>query len=219
MEHRPGRGPDQPAEDDQATDTAAPASASNVPACCRICPRFASGRLHDCTKIAEEWGSRGREDVRARNTNYFVDKRINSYDTPSVASRSLSKEPAPPPLPTDAEIAILAVLWRQGASTVREVHETLAKDSGYTTTLKLMQLMFEKGLVVRNERFRSHLYEARAPKEQTQRQMAGDLLKRAFEGSAKSLVLGALAAQPASGKDLAEIRSLLDEFEKRGGKK
>jgi predicted transcriptional regulator len=156
--------------------------------------------------------------VVSGHTNYFVDIRINSYDTPSMA-RSLSKEPAPPPLPTDAEIAILAVLWRQGASTVREVHEALGKDSGYTTTLKLMQLMFEKGLVVRNERYRSHLYEARAPKEQTQRQIAGDLLKRAFEGSAKSLVLGALAAQPASGKDLAEIRSLLDEFEKRRGKK
>jgi BlaI family transcriptional regulator, penicillinase repressor len=111
------------------------------------------------------------------------------------------------------------VLWRQGGSTVREVHEALGKDSGYTTTLKLMQLMFEKGLVVRNERYRSHVYEARAPKEQTQRQIAGDLLKRAFEGSAKSLVLGALAAQPASSKDLAEIRSLLDEFEKRRGKK
>ena len=136
-----------------------------------------------------------------------------------MASRFLYKEPAPPLLPTDAEIAILAVLWRQGASTVREVHEALGKDSGYTTTLKLMQLMFEKGLVVRNERYRSHLYEARAPKEQTQRQIAGDLLKRAFEGSAKSLVLGALTAQPASGKDLAEIRSLLDEFEKRRGKK
>jgi predicted transcriptional regulator len=153
-----------------------------------------------------------------RYTNYFVDIRINSYDTRSVASRSLSKDPAPP-LPTDAEIAILAMLWRHGPSTVREVHEALGKDSGYTTTLKLMQLMFEKGLVVRNERYRSHLYEARAPKEQTQRQIAGDLLKRAFEGSAKSLVLGALAAQPASGKDLAEIRSLLDEYEKRSGKK
>ena len=153
-----------------------------------------------------------------RLTNNFVDIRINSYNTRSVASRSRSKEPAPP-LPTDAEIAILAVLWRQGASTVREVHEALGKGSGYTSTLKLMQLMFEKGLVVRNERYRSHLYEPRAPKEQTQRQIAGDLLKRAFEGSTKSLVLGALAAQPASGKDLAEIRSLLDEFEKRREKK
>jgi BlaI family transcriptional regulator, penicillinase repressor len=136
-----------------------------------------------------------------------------------MSSRSGSKVPAPPPLPTDAELAILAVLWHKGASTVREVHEALGKDSGYTTTLKLMQLMFEKGLVMRNERFRSHLYEVSAPKEQTQQQIAGDLLKRAFEGSAKSLMLGALAAQPASPKDLAEIRSLLDEFEKRRGKK
>ena len=134
-----------------------------------------------------------------------------------VTSRSLSTEHVPPPLPTDAEIAILAVLWRQGASTVREVHEALGKDSGYTSTLKLMQLMFEKGLVSRNERYRSHVYEASAPKEQTQRQIAGDLLKRAFEGSAKSMLLGALSAKPASGEDLAEIRSLLDEFEKRRG--
>jgi BlaI family penicillinase repressor len=135
-----------------------------------------------------------------------------------MASRRLSKEPDPPPLPTDAEIAILAVLWRQGASTVREVHDALGKDSGYTTTLKLMQLMFEKGLVVRNERYRSHLYEARAPKEQTQRQIAGDLMKRAFDGSAKSLVLGALAAQPASSKDLDEIRSLLNALKERAKK-
>jgi BlaI family transcriptional regulator, penicillinase repressor len=152
------------------------------------------------------------------HTNYFVDIRINSSDTRSVA-RSHSKEPVPPPLPTGSEIAILAVLWRQGASTVREVHDALGKDSGYTTTLKLMQLMFEKGLVARNERYRSHVYEARAPKEETQQQIAGDLLKRAFEGSAKSLLLGALSAQPASRKDLAEIRGLLDEFEKRRGNK
>jgi predicted transcriptional regulator len=136
-----------------------------------------------------------------------------------MASRALPKEPDLPPLPTDAEIGILAVLWRQGASTVREVHEALGTDSGYTTTLKLMQLMLEKGLVVRNERYRSHLYEARAPKEQTQRQIAGDLMKRAFDGSAKSLVLGALAAQPASSKDLNEIRRLLDELEERRAKK
>jgi len=136
-----------------------------------------------------------------------------------MPSRSLSKESDPPPLPTDAEIAILAVLWRQGASTVREVHDALGKDSGYTTTLKLMQLMFEKGLVVRNERYRSHLYEARAPKEQTQRQIAGDLMKRAFDGSARSLVLGALAAQPASRKDLDEIRRVLDELGERRAKK
>jgi BlaI family penicillinase repressor len=136
-----------------------------------------------------------------------------------MALRPLSKEPDPPPLPTGAEIAILAVLWRQGASTVREVHEALGKNSGYTTTLKLLQLMFEKGLVVRNERYRSHLYDARAPKEQTQRQIAGDLIQRAFDGSAKGLVLGALAAQSASRKDLDEIRSLLDELEQRRAKR
>ena len=132
--------------------------------------------------------------------------------------RTLAKAPDPLPLPTDSEIAILAVLWRQGASTVREVHEALGKGSGYTTTMKLMQLMFEKGLVVRNERYRSHVYEARAPKEQTQRQIAGDLMKRAFDGSAKHLVLGALAAQPASSKDLDEIRSLLNELKERAKK-
>jgi len=136
-----------------------------------------------------------------------------------MAARPLSRDPDPPPLPTDAEIAILAVLWRQGASTVREVHDALGKDSGYTTTLKLMQLMFEKGLVVRNERYRSHVYDARAPKEQTQRQIAGDLMKRVFDGSARSLVLGALAAQPASRNDLDEIRGLLDELEERRAKK
>jgi BlaI family penicillinase repressor len=110
-------------------------------------------------------------------------------------------------LPTSGELDILAVLWRLGPSTVREGHEALGKDSGYTSTLKQMQLMAGKGLVVRNERF------------QTQRQIAGDLMKRAFEGSAKNLVLGALSAQPASSADLADIRRMLDQFEKRRGSK
>jgi predicted transcriptional regulator len=124
----------------------------------------------------------------------------------------------PPPLPTAAELDILAVLWRLGAATVREVHDELAKPSGYTTTLKQMQLMTERGLVTRSERFRTHVYEARAPKEQTQKQIAGDLLRRAFEGSAKSLVLGALAAQPASLEELAEMRKMLEAFVKEKGK-
>ena len=118
------------------------------------------------------------------------------------------------PLPTDAELDILAVLWRLGPSTVREVHEQLGKDSGYTTTLKQMQLMLGKGLLIRTERFGAHVYEAGIPKEQTQKQIVGDLLTRAFEGSAASLVLGALAAQPASGDELNEIRRMLDNFEK-----
>jgi BlaI family transcriptional regulator, penicillinase repressor len=121
-------------------------------------------------------------------------------------------------LPTAAELDILAVLWRLGTATVREVHDGLGKDIGYTTTLKQMQLMTEKGLLTRGERFGSHVYEAGAPKEQTQRQIAGDLLKRAFGGSARSLVMGALAAQPASREELDEIRGMLDAFAKEKGR-
>ena len=122
-----------------------------------------------------------------------------------------------PPLPTDAELDILAALWRRGPSTVREVHLALDKSSGYTTTLKQMQVMTEKGLLLRNERFRSHVYEACAPKENTRQQIAGDVLRRAFEGSAKDLLVGALQAQPASDAELAEIRRTLKEFEKSRG--
>jgi BlaI family transcriptional regulator, penicillinase repressor len=121
-------------------------------------------------------------------------------------------------LPTAAELDILAVLWTLGMATVREVHDELGKDSGYTTTLKQMQLMTEKGLIIRGERFGSHVYEASVPKEQTQKQIAGDLLKRAFGGSARSLVMGALAAQPASREELDEIRSMLDAFAKEKGR-
>src|ERR1700684_3237694 len=122
------------------------------------------------------------------------------------------------PLPTDAEIDILAVLWRLGPATVREVHDELGKASGYTTTLKQMQLMTEKGLLIRSERFRSHVYEAGVPKEQTQKQIAADLLRRAFGGSAASLVMGALSAQPASSGDMADIRKMLDQFAKEKGR-
>lgn len=115
--------------------------------------------------------------------------------------------------PSDAELAILTVLWRCGPSTVREVHQTLAKDTGYTSTLKQMQVMHGKGLLRRSERYRSHVYEAAVSKEETRAQIAGDVLHRAFEGSAKNLVLGALTAQRASAADLKEIRHMLDEFE------
>jgi len=118
-------------------------------------------------------------------------------------------------MPTDAELDILVVLWRRGASTVREVHDDLRKDSGYTTTLKQMQMMMDRKLVVRNERFRSHVYEAAVPKEDTRQQIAGDLLRRAFDGSARNLMLGALNAQPASDEELAEIRALVRDFEKK----
>lgn len=129
-------------------------------------------------------------------------------------------KPPSPPLPTAAEVDILAVLWRLGPATVREVHEALGKDCGYTTTLKQMQLMTDKGLLLRTERFRSHVYESGVPKDQMQKRIAGDLLKRVFEGSAKGLVMGALGAQPASARELAEIRQLIDSFEKnKGGSK
>jgi BlaI family penicillinase repressor len=119
------------------------------------------------------------------------------------------------PLPTEAELEILNTLWNIGPCTVREVHNALRlKQTGYTTVLKQMQVMAEKGLLIRNERYRSHVYEAQFPKEQTQQQLARNLLLRAFDGSAKNLVLGALSSQKVSSSELAEIRSMLDEFEK-----
>jgi BlaI family transcriptional regulator, penicillinase repressor len=114
------------------------------------------------------------------------------------------------PLPTAAELDILAVLWRLGPATVREVHDQLGKDSGYTTTSKQMQLMLGKRLLLRTERFGAHVYEAGIPKEQTQKQIVGDLISRAFEGSARGLVMGALAAKPASAEDLDEIRRMIE---------
>jgi predicted transcriptional regulator len=119
------------------------------------------------------------------------------------------------PLPTPAELEILSILWGLGPSTVREIHNAMSgKQTGYTTILKQMQVMVEKGLLERSERYRSHVYEARLPKEQTQRQLAGNLLQRAFEGSAKSLVMGALSAQKVSSAELGEIRRIIDDFEK-----
>jgi len=118
-------------------------------------------------------------------------------------------------LPTEAELEILNILWTLGPSTVRDVHTASSKETGYTTVLKQMQVMVEKGLLERSERFRSHVYEARTAKEQTQQRLARNLMQRAFDGSAKSLVLGALSAQRASAAELAEIRELLDRFEKR----
>ncbi len=120
------------------------------------------------------------------------------------------------PRPTDAELEILTVLWSRGPTTVREVHETIAlrKPTQYTTVLKLMQIMAEKGLVRRNEEQRAHIYEAARPQEWTQQQLAGDLLQRAFNGSAKSLMMGALSARKASREELTELRRLLEEYEK-----
>lgn len=122
--------------------------------------------------------------------------------------------------PTEAELAILRVLWERGPSTVREVTEALhaQRGTGYTTTLKLLQIMTEKGLVRRDDANRVHVYEASAPAEATQRGLVSDLLERAFGGSAQQLVMQALAAKRASPAELAEIRRLLDDLEKRGSK-
>lgn len=119
------------------------------------------------------------------------------------------------PRPTDAELAILRVLWDRGPATVRQVHEALsdARDTGYTTTLKLMQIMAEKGLVTRDERARTHIYTARAGQEQTQRQLVTDLLDRAFGGSAAALVQRALSTHRASEDELREIRALVERYQ------
>jgi BlaI family transcriptional regulator, penicillinase repressor len=136
-----------------------------------------------------------------------------------MPSRSVSPNPDPP-MPTAAEADILAVLWRLGPATVREVHDALKKDCGYNTTLTQMRLMTDKGLLVRSERFRSHVYEPAAPKNQMQTQIAGDLLKRIFGGSPKGLIMSALGAQPTTSEERAEIRRMLDELDgkKRGAK-
>ena len=119
------------------------------------------------------------------------------------------------PRPTDAELELLTVLWDRGATTVREVHETIAgrRPTQYTTVLKQMQVMAEKGLVMRNEEQRAHVYLPAQSREVTQRQLAGDLLQRAFDGSARSLMMGALSAKRTSKKELSELRALLDEYE------
>jgi predicted transcriptional regulator len=120
------------------------------------------------------------------------------------------------PRPTDAELDILRVLWERGACTVREVQEALneAKPTGYTTVLKLMQIMTDKGLVRRDEQQRAHVYEAQLAQEQTQRQLVSDLVERVFNGSAIGLVMQALASKKTSASELSEIRKILDEVER-----
>lgn len=122
------------------------------------------------------------------------------------------------PRPTDAELAILRVLWTRGQATVRDVHEALAstRATGYTTTMKLMQIMATKGLVTRDESNRTHIYSARQTQQQTQRQLVRDLLSRAFGGSVGPLVLEALRAGETSGEDLEAIRQLIKRH--RGAK-
>jgi BlaI family transcriptional regulator, penicillinase repressor len=117
-------------------------------------------------------------------------------------------------MPTDAELAILGVLWRRGPSSVREVHDALSptQGTGYTTVLKLMQLMAQKGLVIRDESERSHIYRPASAEAQTQRRLVGALMDKAFAGSAAQLVMRALSVKRASKSELEEIRRMLDEL-------
>jgi BlaI family penicillinase repressor len=119
-----------------------------------------------------------------------------------------------PPRPTDAELEILTVLWSIGPATVREVYTVISRrrPAQYSTVLKFMQIMAGKGLVRRDEKERAHIYRAARPREWTQRQLAGDLLERAFNGSAKALLIGALSARKATKKELTELHRLLDEY-------
>jgi predicted transcriptional regulator len=117
--------------------------------------------------------------------------------------------------PTDSELAILRALWKQGPSSVREVYEALGRESGYTTVLKFMQIMTDKGLLLRSGTARGHIYRPKEAPETTQRHLVRDLLDRAFGGSAKTLVMQALSTTKASAEDLAEIRKLIEQMEKK----
>ena len=119
--------------------------------------------------------------------------------------------------PTDAELAILRVLWARGPSTVREVFDALGGEGAYTTVLKLLQIMIEKGLVRRDESARTHVYEAADSEDQTQKQLVSDLLDRVFDGSAAKLVLQALESGKTTPAEVAEIRKLLEKY--RGGRR
>ena len=123
--------------------------------------------------------------------------------------------------PTEAELAILRVLWTRGPSTVREVAEQMGREGAYTTVLKLLQIMTDKQLVARDESDRTHIYQARFGEAETQRQLVDDLADRAFGGSAMQLVMRALDGRQTSQADLAEIRRLLDEHDRNadGGKR
>ncbi len=117
--------------------------------------------------------------------------------------------------PTDKELAILTILWNNGPSTVRQVNEEMNKQqrTGYTTTLKLMQIMTEKGLVVRDDSKFQHVYKAAVSEEKTQKQVVGHMLEKVFSGSAEKLVMRALSAKKVSANELAKIRKMLDEME------
>ncbi len=138
-----------------------------------------------------------------------------AWDDACDPGTDLMSHPAPP-LPTDAELEILRVLWSHGPSTVREVQEALepVRPSGYTTVLKFLQIMHRKRLVQRDAALRTHVYRAAVEEGETQRQLAASLADRAFGGSAARLAMQALAEKPASPEELGEIRRLLDRLER-----
>ena len=121
------------------------------------------------------------------------------------------------PKPTASELEILQVLWERGPSTVREVHDALSakRPIGYTSVLKLMQIMTGKGTLRRNEEQRAHVYEAVQPAQKTKRQLALDVLQRVFDGSASDLMMHALAGRKASKQEIEELRRLLNEYERK----
>ncbi len=121
------------------------------------------------------------------------------------------------PKPTEAELQLLSVLWERGPSTVREIHEVVAgsKETGYTTTLKILQKMTDKGLVVRDESKRSHVYRAAARPEKTQRQLVDELIEKAFGGAAEKLVVQALSSRKVDPEEIETLRKLLDELEEK----
>jgi predicted transcriptional regulator len=115
------------------------------------------------------------------------------------------------PRPTESEVRILGILWQRGPSTVKDVHQQFGPDTGYTTVLKLMQIMATKGLLVRDRKGKQHVYRPAAPQQRIQKRLIGDLIDRAFGGSVHKLLVAALSAQHASPQELAEIRKIIDE--------
>ena len=124
-----------------------------------------------------------------------------------------------PKRPTDSELAILRVLWKRGPSTVRAVMEALESERamGYTTVLKFMQIMHEKGQLRRDETMRTHVYEPAVAPEKTKRQLAGDLMEKVFDGSARDLIMGALGGKKVSARELKEIREFFDDLDAKEG--
>ena len=149
---------------------------------------------------------------------YLMQGRLASVHTQgyrySMATRKVSPAPVLPE-PTETELEILSVLWQLGPSTVRQVHETLERHGlAYTTVLSMLQIMYQKGLVSRDDSERAHVYQPAVSKHQTQRQILGTLLHRVFEGSATELVMQALgSAKPATPDEINKIRARLDELE------